>query len=65
MAMAHIGLADFDSMFAWLDRSYAQREGLMYWIKVGAGWDPARSDPRFWDYVRKMGLPETGKPPTL
>ena len=51
-------LGNEDEAFRWLDKAYEQRDpGLMY-LKVDPTLDPLRSDPRFREVVRRVGLPE-------
>jgi len=43
--------------FSWLDRGLATRAiGTFY--KDEPVWDPVRSDPRFTDLLRRMGIPQ-------
>jgi TolB-like protein/DNA-binding winged helix-turn-helix (wHTH) protein len=53
---ASIGNADL--AFHYLDRTYAERDPRLTWIKSGIQWEPLRADPRFHELVRRMGLPE-------
>jgi hypothetical protein len=50
-------LGDNDRAFAWLERAYARRESSLQSLKVFIAWDPIRSDPRFAEMVRRVGLP--------
>jgi len=54
---AYAGLGDKEQAFAWLERSYKERKPKMVWLNVDPLLDPLRSDPRFHDLVRSMGLP--------
>jgi tetratricopeptide (TPR) repeat protein len=53
-------LGNRDQAFAWLERSYEQREVTLLWIRLCTV-DPAckqlSSDPRFQDVVRRMNFP--------
>ncbi|MDA2930532.1 protein kinase, partial [Acidobacteria bacterium AH-259-O06] len=40
----------------WLEKAYEQRETPLVHLSVGWDWDPLRSDPRFQDLLRRMGL---------
>jgi TolB-like protein/Tfp pilus assembly protein PilF len=57
IAAIYAGLGQKDLAFEWLEKAYAERTGWMVHIK----WDPRlatlRSDPRFQDLVRRVGLP--------
>jgi tetratricopeptide (TPR) repeat protein len=58
IALIYAGLGEKDQAFAWLDKGYEQRAFLMQWIKIEPRWDSLRTDPRFQDLMRRMGLPE-------
>jgi hypothetical protein len=51
-------LGDFDSAFAWFDRGYAERDGLMPWVHVYTDiFAPALArDPRFRSVLERMRL---------
>ena len=55
---AYAGIGDRDRAFASLERSYEMRADRMVWLNVDPLLDPLRSDPRFTDLVRRMGLPQ-------
>jgi Tfp pilus assembly protein PilF len=47
-----------DRAFAWLEKSYELHDDHLVFLKVDPLWnDNLRSDPRFADLVRRMGLP--------
>jgi TolB-like protein/DNA-binding winged helix-turn-helix (wHTH) protein/Flp pilus assembly protein TadD len=54
----YIGLGDKDQAFAWLEKAYQERSAYVAWIKVFPILDPLRSDPRFTDLLRRVGLAE-------
>jgi len=54
---AYAGLGDKEQAFAWLEKSYQERRDRMVWLNVDPLLDPLRSDPRFHDLVRRVGLP--------
>lgn len=56
MAIVHIGLGQKDQAFVWLEKSYAERERWMLQLKVAPFLDPLRSDARFADLVRRVGV---------
>jgi hypothetical protein len=60
---AHAGLGEKDQAFAYLERCYQDRRERMPWIYVDPLMDPLRSDPRFDDLVRRIGLPTQSAPP--
>ncbi len=57
VAIAYVGLGDHDQAFAWLEKAYDERERDMLSLRVNPGLDPLRSDPRFADLLRRVGLP--------
>jgi DNA-binding winged helix-turn-helix (wHTH) protein/TolB-like protein/Flp pilus assembly protein TadD len=56
LAVAWTALGDPDRAFAWLERGYAKRSYLLRVVTVEEGFAPLRSDPRYADLVRRMGL---------
>ncbi len=56
IALIYAGLGEKDQAFAWLDKGYEQRDFRMQWLKIEPRWDSLRSDPRFQDLMRRVGL---------
>jgi len=56
-AIVYTGLGDKDLAFSELDGAVAERATNVLGIKVAAVYDPLRSDQRFADLVRRVGLP--------
>jgi TolB-like protein/tetratricopeptide (TPR) repeat protein len=56
IAYIYIALGDKDEAFAWMDKAYQERSGLFVWLQIEPKFDPIRSDPRFDELVRRMGL---------
>jgi TolB-like protein/DNA-binding winged helix-turn-helix (wHTH) protein/Flp pilus assembly protein TadD len=54
----YIGLGDKDQAFVWLEKAYQERSNYIAYLKVFPIVDPLRSDPRFADLVRRVGLPQ-------
>ena len=58
-AVIYAGLGDKDQAIAWLNRAYAERSYYMaVYQTTDARLDNLRSDPRFVDLLRRVGLPE-------
>lgn len=56
VAGVYIGLADKDKAFAWLEKDLKQRRGELPGIVVDLRFESIRTDPRYTDLVRRMGL---------
>ena len=59
-SIAHIyaGLGEKERAFQWLEKAYAGRDDGLTQLKVDPLFDSLRSDPRFIDLVRRVGLPQ-------
>jgi TolB-like protein/DNA-binding winged helix-turn-helix (wHTH) protein len=55
-ALIYIGLGDKQQAFVWLAKAYEAREWDMTGLKADPAYDSLRSDPRFQDLVRRVGL---------
>jgi TolB-like protein/Flp pilus assembly protein TadD len=55
-AIIYAGLGEKEQAFAWLDNAYADRSWPLPLLKVDPRFDSLRSDPRFADLVRRIGL---------
>jgi TolB-like protein/Tfp pilus assembly protein PilF len=49
-------LGDKDHAFAWLEKAYKARDSVDS-LLADPQWDPLRSDPRFKDLLKRVGLP--------
>jgi tetratricopeptide (TPR) repeat protein len=58
IAFTYSSLGNKDRAFAWLNKAYEQRNWCIIYLKVDNVWDPLRSDPRFTDLLRRVGLPQ-------
>lgn len=56
MSMVYAALGEKDTAFKWLELSYERHEESLCSLKVDPKFDPIRSDPRFDDIVRRIGL---------
>ena len=63
-AVAYLGLGDKDQAIASLQKAYEQHEDTtLSVVNVDPIWDPLRSDPRFVDFLRRIGPPQRGVAP--
>jgi len=56
--LIYAALGDKDQAFAWLDKSVEEHDLIIARLKVDHGFDNLRSDPRFADVVKRVGLPQ-------
>jgi eukaryotic-like serine/threonine-protein kinase len=55
-ALVYAGLGEKDQAFAWLNKADEERNDYLVYIKVEPLFDSLRSDPRFGDLLRRIGL---------
>jgi TolB-like protein/DNA-binding winged helix-turn-helix (wHTH) protein/Tfp pilus assembly protein PilF len=55
IAVAHVGMGDREEAIAWLQKAYADHS-ISTALKVDPIYDPLRSDPRFQELLRRVGL---------
>ena len=55
-AAVYVGLGDKDQAFAWLEKGFQARNATMVFLALDLTYDPLRSDPRYADLLRRMGL---------
>jgi TolB-like protein/DNA-binding winged helix-turn-helix (wHTH) protein len=53
---AYLGIGDNEQALTWLERAYQEQSNILQLIKVHPYFDPLRSDPRFVNLVRRVGL---------
>jgi hypothetical protein len=58
---AYAGLDELDRAFAALERSFQLGSDRMIWLNVDLLLAPLRSDPRFADLARRIGLPSADR----
>jgi len=56
LATACAGLGNKDEAFQWLETAYRERADWMTYLKVDPEFDSLRSDPRYADLLRRVGL---------
>jgi hypothetical protein len=54
--VGYLGLGNNEQAFAWLEREYTEHSVGLTAMKVNPLYDPLRSDPRFVDLMRRVGL---------
>ena len=57
LAIVYARLGEKDRALACLNKAYEEHDTSLVWIKVAPFYDTLRSDPRFTELVRKVGLP--------
>jgi TolB-like protein/DNA-binding winged helix-turn-helix (wHTH) protein/cytochrome c-type biogenesis protein CcmH/NrfG len=58
IAALYVGLGDKEQAFIWLEKAFQERDVLLMTLKIESHFDPLRSDPRFQELVRRVGLPD-------
>lgn len=56
VALVYAALGDTDKTFSWLDKAYDAKSSFVTTLKFWSVFDPIRSDPRFTDLIRRVGL---------
>ena len=58
LAVLYFGLGDKEGALTSLERAYAAHDLQMQSLKIDSHYDSLRSDPRFQDLLRRVGLPQ-------
>jgi pentatricopeptide repeat protein len=53
---AYLGLGDKEQTFVWLEQAYKEQSNILQFVKTHPFFDPIRSDPRFVELEKKVGL---------
>jgi hypothetical protein len=56
IAAIYAGLGEKNQAFAWLEKAYEERADGLVNLKAEQRFDSLRSDPRFTDLARRIGL---------
>jgi hypothetical protein len=56
LLVAYVGMDRRDEAIALLQKAYSQHSSYVVALKVEPYFDPLRSDPRFQDLLRRVGL---------
>jgi serine/threonine-protein kinase len=59
IAQIYLGLGDHEQALAWLEKACDERSVWLIWLGVDPKFDPLRSEPRFKDLLRRVGLPHS------
>ena len=57
-ACIYAGLGDKERAFEWLEKGYVGRSDHLTQLKTEPMFDSLRSEPRFGDLMRRVGLPQ-------
>jgi len=56
LARVFTGLGDKEQAYTWLEKAYDDRDECLTWLKVDPTMDSLRSDLRYPDFLRRLGL---------
>jgi TolB-like protein len=56
VALIYCGMNDVERAFEWLEKTHAEQDAWLTWLRVEPQLDPLRSDPRFTHLLRRVGL---------
>lgn len=58
LALLYTGLGDKDRAFQWLEKAFQERDDRLIFVVTDPLVDGLRTDPRFVELIRRIGLPE-------
>lgn len=58
VAMLEVRVGEFNAAFESLEKGYSNHEAEIIYLRADPSWDPIRTDPRFQDLIRRVGLPQ-------
>ena len=58
LAILYVGLGDKEAALDSLERAYREHDSQMRFLKVDPHYDALRSEARFQDLMRRVGLPQ-------
>jgi hypothetical protein len=58
LASIYAGLGEREAAFRLLEKGYRERSVGMLYLRVDPFWENIRSDPRYTDLLRRVGLPQ-------
>ncbi len=56
VARVYAALGEREQALTWLEKAYEEHSDHLAFVKVDPAWDSLRSDPRFVDILRRVGL---------
>jgi len=59
IASLYADLGNKEHAFEWLNTAYQEHGHLLYGLRTDFAFDSLRSDPRYAELVRKIGLPQS------
>ncbi len=54
----HGALGESNEAFVWLEKAYQERDPQLTYLKAGRRFEPLHKDPRFGQFVRRVGFPD-------
>ncbi len=57
ISVVYVGLGDKDQALLWLNKALEERSGFLVYIKCDRRFDALRTDPRYEDLLKHIGLP--------
>jgi TolB-like protein/DNA-binding winged helix-turn-helix (wHTH) protein len=61
IALVYLGLGDKEEAYRWLEKAFDERSAWMVYLNMDSRLDRLRSEPRFKELVRKVGLPDQSR----
>ena len=58
IASGHARMGDKDQVFVWLEKAFQERDSRIVALRVEPVFETFRSDPRFQDLIKRIGLPK-------
>jgi TolB-like protein/Tfp pilus assembly protein PilF len=57
VALVHAGLGQNDAAIVSLNKAFDEKSNWLVWLRLDPRWNKLRSDPRFAEFVSRMGFP--------
>jgi tetratricopeptide (TPR) repeat protein len=58
VALVYAGMGNKAQAFRWLEKAFDDRANWLVWLRFDPRWDGLRSDPRYADLLRRIGIPD-------